>query len=95
MLRAILKAVDLCVSEPKRAAQLLVDQGYTKRYDYALQAFSEMGYDVWREFDPQDSLRFYALRLHDVGLVQSSPNQLIAEHTDWRFLGELKRELKA
>jgi hypothetical protein len=25
----------------------------------------------------------------------SSPNKLIAEHTDWRFLDELKRELKA
>jgi len=33
VLRAILKAADLCVSEPKRVAQLLVDQGYTKRYD--------------------------------------------------------------
>jgi NitT/TauT family transport system substrate-binding protein len=95
VLRAILKAVDLCVSEPKRAAQLLVDQGYTKRYDYALQAFNEMGYDVWRDWDPEDTLRFYALRLHEAGLIQTSPNKLIAEHTDWRFLDELKRELKA
>ena len=95
MLRAILKAVDLCVSEPKRAAQLLVDQGYTKRYDYALQAFSEMGYDVWRDFDPEETLRFYGLRLHEAGLIQSSPQKLIAEHTDWRFLDEIKRELKA
>jgi NitT/TauT family transport system substrate-binding protein len=36
-LRAILKAADLCVSEPKRVAQLLVDQGYATRYDHALQ----------------------------------------------------------
>ena len=49
----------------------------------------------WREFDPEDSLRFYALRLHEVGMIKSSPNQLIAEGTDWRFLNELKRELKA
>jgi hypothetical protein len=27
--------------------------------------------------------------------LQSGPNQLIAEGTDWRFLNELKRELKA
>jgi NitT/TauT family transport system substrate-binding protein len=94
VLRAILKAVDLCVSEPKRAARLLVDQGYTKRYDYALQALSEIRYDVWRDYDPEDTLRFYALRLHEAGLIQSSPNKLIAEHTDWRFLDELKRELK-
>jgi NitT/TauT family transport system substrate-binding protein len=94
-LRAILKAADLCISEPKRVAQLLVDQGYTKRYDYALQALSEIRYDVWREYDPEDTLRFYALRLHESGLINSSPNELIAEHTDWRFLDELKRELKA
>jgi NitT/TauT family transport system substrate-binding protein len=95
VLRAILKAVDLCASEPKRAARVLVEQGYTKRYDYALQAFSEMGYDVWRDYDPEDTLRFYALRLHEAGFIQSNPNKLIAEHTDWQFLDELKRELKA
>jgi NitT/TauT family transport system substrate-binding protein len=95
VLRAILKAADLCASEPKRAAQLLVDRGYAKRYDYALQALSEIRYDVWRDYDPEDSLRFYALRLHEAGLIKPSPNDLIAEHTDWRFLNELKRELKA
>jgi NitT/TauT family transport system substrate-binding protein len=94
VLRAILKATDLCVSEPKRVAQLLVDQGYSKRYDYALQALNDIRYDVWREYDPEDSLRFYALRLHEARLIQSNPNQLIAEYTDWRFLDELKRALK-
>jgi NitT/TauT family transport system substrate-binding protein len=94
VLRAILKAADLCVSQPKRVAQLLVDQGYAKRYDYALQALGEIRYDVWRDYDPEDTLRFYALRMHEAGLIQSSPQKLIAEHTDWRFLDELKRELK-
>ena len=95
VLRAILKATDLCVSDPKRVARLLVDQRYTKRYDYALQALGDIRYDVWRDYDPDDTLRFYALRLHEAGLIQSSPNKLIAEHTDWRFLDEVKRELKA
>jgi NitT/TauT family transport system substrate-binding protein len=94
VLRAILKAADLCVSDPKRAARLLVEQGYSKRYDYALQVLSEVRYDVWRDYDPEDTLRFYALRLHEAGFIKSSPNKLIAEHTDWRFLDELKRELK-
>ena len=40
-------------------------------------------------------MRFYALRLHEVGMIKSSPNTIIAEGTDWRFLNELKRELKA
>jgi NitT/TauT family transport system substrate-binding protein len=95
VLRAILKAADLCVSDPKRVARLLVEQGYAKRYDYALRALGEIRYDVWREYDPEDTLRFYGLRLHEAGLIQSSPNKLISEHMDWRFLNELKRELKA
>jgi NitT/TauT family transport system substrate-binding protein len=93
-LRAFLKAVDLCVSEPKRIAQLLVERGYTTRYDYALQMFNEVRYDVWRDYDPEDTLRFYALRLHEGGMIKSSPQKLIAEHTDWRFLDKVKSELK-
>src|SRR3954451_4430233 len=50
VLRAILKAVDLCASQPARMAQLLIDKGYRTRYDYALQAFSEIRYDVWRDY---------------------------------------------
>jgi NitT/TauT family transport system substrate-binding protein len=94
-LRAILKAADLCAAEPDRAARLLVDAGFTGRYDHALQTLTELPYDRWREFDPEDSLRFFALRLHEAGMISSSPNQLLAEGTDWRFLNELKRELKA
>ena len=94
-LRAILKAADMCATEPERAAQRLVDGGFTERYDYALQALTEVPYNRWREFDPADAMRFYALRLHEVGMIKSSPNTLLAEGTDWRFLNELKRELKA
>ena len=95
VLRAILKAADLCAAEPERAAQRLVDAGFTPRYDYALQTLSDLPYDRWREYDAEDTLRFYALRLHEAGMITSSPNQIIAEGTDWRFLNELKRELKA
>ena len=37
----------------------------------------------------------YALRMRDVGLIKSTPQKIIADGTDWRFLDELKRELKA
>jgi len=40
-------------------------------------------------------MRFFAPGLHEVGMITSSPNKIIAEGTDWRFLNELKRELKA
>jgi NitT/TauT family transport system substrate-binding protein len=101
VLRAFLKAAEICATEPATAAQRLVDAGYTPRYDYALQALTELQtlaelpYGRWREFDPEDSIRFYALKFHEVGAIKSSPNEIIAEGTDWRFLNELKRELKA
>ena len=95
VLRAILKAADFCAADPESAAKHLVDRGFTPRYDYALQTLTDLPYDRWREYDPQDTMRFYALRLHEAGMITSSPNKIIAEGTDWRFLNELKRELKA
>jgi len=97
VVRAILKATDLCATEPARTAQQLADRGLTPRYDYALQTLSEIG-EIgykWREYDAEDAIRFYALRLRDVGLIKSTPQKIIADGTDWRFLNELKRELKA
>jgi NitT/TauT family transport system substrate-binding protein len=95
VLRAILKATDLCATEPKRVARRIVERGFTPRYDYALETFNEVPYDKWREFDAEDTVRFYALRLGEVGMVRSTPQKIIADGTDWRFLDELKRELKA
>ena len=94
VVRAIIKAADLCATEPARAARMLVDGGFTPRYDYALQALQEVPYDKWREYDAEDTMRFYALRLHELGLIKTSPKRVLAEGTDWRFLNELKRELK-
>jgi NitT/TauT family transport system substrate-binding protein len=72
----------------------LVDGGFAERYGYALQTLTEVPYDRWREFDAEDTMRFFALRLHEVDMIKSSPNALLAEGTDWRFVNELKRELK-
>ena len=95
VLRAFLKAADLCVTDPARVARSIVDGGFTDRYDYALATLQEVQYDKWREYDPEDTLRYYALRLHEAGMINSLPNKIIAENTDWHFLNELKRELKA
>jgi NitT/TauT family transport system substrate-binding protein len=94
VLRAILKGADLCASEPARVAQRLVDRGFADRYDYSLDALSSIPYGAWREYDPEDSVRYYALRLHEIGFIKSTPQKIIADGTDWRFLNELKRELK-
>jgi NitT/TauT family transport system substrate-binding protein len=55
---------------------------------------TEVRYDRWREFDAEDTLRFYAVQMHDAVMLKSDPKRIIAQGTDWRFLNELKRELK-
>ena len=92
--RAMLKAADLCATDSERVARTLVEKKVTDRYDYALETLREVRYDAWRAYDPEDAMRFHAIRLHDVGLIKTSPNKLITQGTDWRFLNELKRELK-
>jgi NitT/TauT family transport system substrate-binding protein len=94
-LRAILKATDITAREPERAARLVVDRGFTTNYDYALKAMQDIPYYNWREYDPADTLRFYALRLRDAGMIKGTPDELIAKGADWRFLNELKKELPA
>jgi NitT/TauT family transport system substrate-binding protein len=51
-------------------------------------------YRRWREYNPEDTVRFYALRLHEAGMLKSTSQKIIARGTDWRFLNELKQELK-
>ena len=93
-MRAILKANALCASEPERVARFLVDRGYETTYDAAVRTLKEIPYARWRDYDPEDTARFYALRLHEAGLIKSSPQKIIAQGTDWRFFNELKKELK-
>jgi NitT/TauT family transport system substrate-binding protein len=93
-LRAILKAASMCALDPEGTARALTDRGFTKNYDYALQAMRELPYARWREYDQQDAVRFYALRLHEVGLIKSNPQKVIAQAANWLFVNELKKELK-
>jgi NitT/TauT family transport system substrate-binding protein len=69
--------------------------GAGSRYEYALQTLTEIQYRAWRNYDPADTMRFYALLLREAGMIRSTPREIIAQGTDWRFLNELKRELKA
>jgi NitT/TauT family transport system substrate-binding protein len=93
-LRAFLKATDRCALEPERAARLQVDRGAKPAYETALQTLRELPYGRWREYSPEDTVRFWALRLHEAGMIKSSPQKILAQGTDWRFLNELKKELK-
>ncbi|MEK1891813.1 MAG: ABC transporter substrate-binding protein [Rhizobium sp.] len=94
VVRAILKAADLCASNPTLAARELVERGFLSSYDDALITLNETRHDTWRDYDAEDSVRFYALRMFETGMIKSSPQQISANGTDWRFLNEVKRELK-
>jgi NitT/TauT family transport system substrate-binding protein len=94
-LRALLKANGICAREPELAARTLVEKKVRKasEYKYIVQAMKEIPYGKWREYNPEDTIRFYALLLREVGMIKSSPQEIISQNTDWRFLRELKKEL--
>ena len=92
-LRAILKGADLCAREPERAARSSWRRG-SRRTTTMPQAIQEIPYNRWREYNPEDTVRFYALRLQEAEFIKSTPQKIIAQSTDWRFFNELKRELK-
>jgi NitT/TauT family transport system substrate-binding protein len=93
-LRALLKGADVVAKDPDGSARFMVDRGYTSNYDYTCEILKEIPYDVWRDFDPVDSVRFYALRLKEAGIIKSTPDEIIKRGTDFRHMAALKRELK-
>jgi len=95
VLRAFMKANQLCETDREGSARQLVEWGATDRYDYALQTLGEVPYGAWRDYDPTDTVRFYALRLMEAGLIRNGPNALIERGTDFRMITDLRQELKA
>jgi NitT/TauT family transport system substrate-binding protein len=93
-LRAIVKSVDICAAAPDKVVRELVERGFLKDYNYSVQALREIPYRRWRDYDSADTIRFFALRLHEAGVVKSGPQKIIGDGMDWRFVNELKKELK-
>jgi NitT/TauT family transport system substrate-binding protein len=93
-LRAILKGSELCASNPDLGVKAYLAQGYTPNPDHALQALRELPYGHWRDYNPEETVRFYALRLREAGMVKSPPQKLISQGTDWRALDQLRKEMK-
>jgi NitT/TauT family transport system substrate-binding protein len=94
-LRAVLKGADAVAKDPDGSARFMVDRGYSDNFDYTCDILKEIPFaDIWRDFDPLDSIRFYALRLKQAGLIKSTPEEILGRGTDFRYLAQLKRELK-
>ena len=94
-MRAIVKSAEICAQEPERVAKSAIANGRGKNYDRTLQALKGIPYGRWRDFSAEDTVRFYALRLHEAGLIKSSPQKIIQQGTDWRIWDQLRKELKA
>jgi len=95
-LRAILKAIDRVSLDPRLATNELLSRKIVKQKDekYVLQTLKEIPYGRWREYNPEDTIRFYALRMRETGMMKTNPQQFIDEHTDWRFIKELKKDFR-
>lgn len=93
-LRAIMKADQVCALEPERVAQSMVERGFIESYDNALQTLQDVPYGRSYELDPEDAVRFYALRLREVGMIKNAPESIISKGVDLSLLNELKKELK-
>ena len=50
----------------------------------------DVPYGRWRDYDPEDAVRFYALRLRELGMIKSSPDKIIATGTNSRFLNAVR-----
>ena len=57
-------------------SHLVAEKGY--RYDYSLQTMKEIAYARWRDYDAEDTVRFYSLRLHANAVHALGPKQLEA-----------------
>lgn len=92
--RAILKAVDIVARDPELTARELLERKIVKEPDrkYVVQTLKDIPYGKWREYNPEDTIRFYALRMRETGMIKFNPQQFIDHHTDWRFINELKKE---
>jgi NitT/TauT family transport system substrate-binding protein len=93
VVRAMMRATDICAAKPDWVAQRLVDRGLTTRYNYVRQGLEDVSYRAWRDYDAEDAVRFWALRERELGMIKSSPDKIIATGTDWRFLREVRKEL--
>jgi NitT/TauT family transport system substrate-binding protein len=95
IMRAILKGADPCAEDPTSAARFLANKLYEPRFKIGFDVMSRVPYGFWRVANPEDTIRFHALRLYEVGMLKTRPDELIARGTNFRFLDELKKELKA
>jgi hypothetical protein len=48
---------------------------------------------MWRKLNPEDTIRYYSTIVQKVGMIKSTPDQIVKEDIDWRYLNEIRTEL--
>jgi NitT/TauT family transport system substrate-binding protein len=91
-IRAVLRGADVCAQEPERAAQWLIDNAFGVNYEYVLASVKSIPF-TWRDVNAEDTLRYYALRLNEAGVIKNSPHDILRKGSDWRFFHQLKEEM--
>ena len=96
--RAVLRAADAVTKDKPRAAREYVARGFyptasPNDEQITNEVIKELSYE-WRELDPEETLRFFALRLGDAKLIKSTPQQVIAQGSDFAYMRQLRKELR-
>ena len=65
--RRLLKAFDLCASQPEQAARVILDRSFTERDEFALQTLNENPYGNWRGYDADTACASMRCRWRDRG----------------------------
>jgi len=92
--RAVLRATDAAAKDHQRAAHDSVAGGYPKDGSLVVESMAMAGYN-WRDLEPEETLRFWGVRLKAVNLIKSTPQQLIQSGTDLAYMRQLRSELKS
>jgi NitT/TauT family transport system substrate-binding protein len=95
--RAVLRAADVVTKDRAYAAREYVARFVPTPRPNEVEIVSEVIRDLsfdWRDIDPEETLRFFALRLADANLVKSTSQQIIAQGSDFAYMRQLRSELK-
>jgi NitT/TauT family transport system substrate-binding protein len=94
--RAIERAADLVAKDVAFAARAAIDRKLFPpviTYEILFDFLKMMSFS-WREYDPEETLRFYSLRLADGKLIKKTPQQIITDGADLAYFKQLRKELK-
>ena len=94
-LRALLKANHLCEADPAGTAKRLLELGAVDRLEHAVLMLEELPYGSWRDYDPVATVRFWALRLSEAGMLDMTPNEVVERGTNFTMANQLAKELKS